>query len=81
MQKNTILTDYDKIIHESKIILKEYDLCNYCLGRFFVKNTNTFSSKRLGNKIKNSINSRTSTKCSLCKNLFSSLDFYAKTRI
>ncbi len=47
MQKNTILTDYDKIIHESKIILKEYDLCNYCLGRFFVKKTNTYTNKML----------------------------------
>ena len=79
MQKNIILTDYSKIIHKSKIILKECDLCDYCLGRFFIKNTNTSSSKRLGNKIMNSINSRTQIKCSLCKNLFSSLDFYAKT--
>ncbi len=47
MQKNTILADYDKIIHESKIILKEYDLCDYCLGRFFVKNTNTFLFKKI----------------------------------
>ena len=79
MQKNIVLTDYSKIIHKSKIILKEYDLCDYCLGRFFIKNTNTSSSKRLGNKIRNSINSRTQIKCSLCKNLFPSLDFYTKT--
>ena len=70
--------EHDKIIHQSKSILKECDLCDNCLGRFFINSTHLSSGKRLGNKIRNSINSRAVTKCYICKNLLSNADLYVK---
>ena len=70
--------EHDKIIHQSKSILKECDLCDNCLGRFFINFTHLSSGKRLGNKIRNSINSRAVTKCYICKNLLSNADLYVK---
>jgi len=78
MQKYGMLEEHDKIIHQSKSILKECDLCDNCLGRFFINFTNLSSGKRLGNKIRNSINSRAVTKCYICKNLLSNADLYVK---
>ena len=78
MQKYGMLEEYDKIILQSKSILKECDLCDNCLGRFFINSTHLSSGKRLGNKIRNSINSRAVTKCYICKNLFSNADLYVK---
>jgi len=79
MQKYGMLEEYDKIILLSKSILKECDLCDNCLGRFFINSAHLSSGKRLGNKIRNSINSRAVTKCYICKNLFSNADLYVKT--
>ena len=73
-----MLEEYDKIILLSKSILKECDLCDNCLGRFFINSTHLSSGKRLGNKIRNSINSRAVTKCYICKNLLSNADLYVK---
>ena len=73
-----MLEEYDKIILQSKSILKECDLCDNCLGRFFINSTHLSSGKRLGNKIRNSINSRAVTKCYICKNLLSNADLYVK---
>ena len=70
--------EHDKIIHQSKSILKECDLCDNCLGRFFINSTHLSSGKRLGNKIRNSTNSRAVTKCYICKNLFSNAVLYVK---
>jgi len=78
MQKYGMLEEHDKIIHQSKSILKECDLCDNCLGRFFINSTHLSSGKRLGNKIRNSINSRAVTKCYICKNLLSNADLYVK---
>jgi len=78
MQKYGMLEEYDKIILQSKSILKECDLCDNCLGRFFISSTNLSSGRRLGNKIRNSINFRIATKCYICKNLFSNIDLYVK---
>ena len=78
MQKYGMLEEHDKIIHQSKSILKECDLCDNCLGRFFINSTRLSSGKRLGNKIRNSINSRAATKCYVCKNLFSNADLYVR---
>jgi len=78
MQKYGMLEEHDKIIHQSKSILKECDLCDNCLGRFFINFTHLSSGKRLGNKIRNSINSRAVTKCYICKNLLSNADLYVK---
>ena len=74
-----MLEEYDKIRLLSKSILKEYDLCDNCLGRFFINSTNLSSVKILGNKIRKSVNSRVVTKCYICKNLFSNMVHYAKT--
>ena len=79
MQKCSMLEEYDKIRLLSKSILKEYDLCDNCLGRFFISSTNLSSGKTLGNKIRKSVNSRVVTKCYICKNLFSNMVHYAKT--
>ena len=73
-----MLEEYDKIILQSKFILKECDLCDNCLGRFFINSAHLSSGKRLGNKIRNSINSRAATKCYVCKNLFSNADLYVR---
>ena len=73
-----MLEEYDKIILQSKFILKECDLCDNCLGRFFINSTHLSSGKRLGNKIRNSTNSRAVTKCYICKNLFSNAVLYVK---
>jgi len=78
MQKYGMSEEHDKIIHQSKSILKECDLCDNCLGRFFINSTHLSSGKRLGNKIRNSINSRAVTKCYICKNLLSNADHYVK---
>jgi len=78
MQKCGVLEKNDKIILQSKSILSECDLCDNCLGRFFVSSTNLSSGRRLGNKIRNSINFRIATKCYICKNLFSNIDLYVK---
>jgi len=78
MQKYGMLEEHDKIIHQSKSILKECDLCDNCLGRFFINSTRLSSGKRLGNKIRNSINARAVTKCYICKNLLSNADLYVK---
>jgi len=78
MQKYGISEEHDKIIHQSKSILKECDLCDNCLGRFFINSTRLSSGKRLGNKIRNLINSRAVTKCYFCKNLLSNADLYVK---
>jgi len=78
MQKYGMLEEYDKIILQSKFILKDCDLCDNCLGRFFINSTHLSSGKRLGNKIRNSINSRAVTKCYICKNLLSNADLYVK---
>jgi len=78
MQKYGMLEEHNKIIHQSKSILKECDLCDNCLGRFFINSAHLSSGKRLGNKIRNSINSRAATKCYVCKNLFSNADLYVR---
>ena len=73
-----MLEEYDKIILQSKSILKEYDLCDNCLGRFFISSAHLSSERMLGNKIRKLINSRAVTKCYICKNLFSNAVLYVK---
>jgi len=73
-----MLEGNDRILSQSKLILKEYDLCDFCLGRFSINLSSSSSTKRLGLKIRNSINSKNISECYICRNLFSSLDFYVK---
>ena len=70
--------EHDKIIHQSKSILKECDLCDNCLGRFFINSTNLSSARALGNKIRSSVNYRAVTKCYICKNLFTNITLHVK---
>ena len=79
LQKTScVLGEYDKIILQSKSILNECDLCDNCLGRFFIRLTHLTSARILGNQIRHSINSRIITKCYICKNIFSNIDLYVK---
>jgi len=78
MQKYNMLEGNDRILSQSKSIIKEYDLCDFCLGRFFINLSSFSSARRLGLKIRNSINSKNISECYICRNLFSSLDFYVK---
>ena len=78
MQKSEMIKYYDKILLKSKSILKEFTLCDDCLGRFFIKLTGFSSSRRLGNRIKDSLHFTTITKCYICKNLLSSSNIYVK---
>ena len=78
MQKSEMFEDYDNILLKSKSILKEFTLCDNCLGRFFIKLAGFSSSRRLGSRIKNSLNFTTSTKCYICKNLLSPSNIYVK---
>ena len=79
LQKTScMLGEYDKIILQSKSILSECDLCDNCLGRFFIRLTHLTSARILGNQIRHSINSRIITKCYICKNIFSNIDLYVK---
>ena len=79
LQKTScMLGEYDKIILQSKSILNECELCDNCLGRFFIRLTHFASARILGNKIRHSINSRIVTKCYICKNIFSNIDLYVK---
>ena len=73
-----MLEGNDRILSQSKSILKEYDLCDFCLGRFFINFSSFSSARRLGLKIRNSINSKNISECYICRNLFSSLDYYVK---
>ena len=56
-------------------ILKEYDLCDQCLGRLFSKQLRLSSNKLLGRKIRRNLKS-TSKKCYICKNLLFNLNQY-----
>ena len=57
-------------------ILKKYDLCDHCLGRFFSKQLHLSSNKLLGKKLHH--NQKTSKKCYICKNIFKNLDYFLK---
>lgn len=46
---------FEKIIPKAKLILKEYALCDNCVGRLFVKNSGFKSNKLLGKRIKNTL--------------------------
>ncbi len=64
-----------KIFPIAEQIIKEYDLCDNCLGRLFSKQFRSSSNKLLGKKLKKHL--RTSLrKCYICKNLLSDLNPY-----
>ncbi|HXG13808.1 MAG TPA: tRNA pseudouridine(54/55) synthase Pus10 [Candidatus Nitrosotenuis sp.] len=68
-------TEFALVLAQSKKILKEYDLCDYCLGRLYAKKLGLASNKQLGRKIRKNIRKK-NIKCYICKNIFESLTHY-----
>ncbi len=68
----------DEIIEETKQILHEYRLCDYCIGRMFASRLRLVSHKNLGEKIRKAIKQGKPKSCYLCKNLMPSLDVFLK---
>jgi len=66
---------YSKVISHAEIILKDYDLCENCLGRLFSRKIGVSSNKLLGRKIHHVLKKKHS-KCYICKNLLEHLDSY-----
>jgi tRNA pseudouridine synthase 10 len=71
------MTTIKEIIPVVNQIIKNYDLCNSCLGRLFSKQLHLSSNKLLGKKLKTSIR-QSSQKCFICKNLLDNLQPYLK---
>ena len=63
------------VLDLSKKIIKEYDLCDNCLGRLFAKKLHLESNKLLGKKIHKNLKTK-NKKCHICKNIFDTLHFY-----
>jgi tRNA pseudouridine synthase 10 len=61
-------------------ILKEYFLCDSCLGRLFSKKLKLSSNRLLGKKLKQK-NFPLSKKCYICKNLFDNLSPHLKSML
>lgn len=67
MRKNN--KPFANVLQLSQKILKEYDLCDVCLGRLFAKKLGLTSNNKLG-KIIHHVLKIKSTKCFVCKNIF-----------
>ncbi len=67
MSKNS--KPFANALQLSQKILKEYDLCDVCLGRLFAKKLGLVSNKKLGQKIHRILKTK-SVKCYVCKNIF-----------
>lgn len=63
----------DLIIDDAKAILKEYKLCDNCLGRLFAPKLGLSSHKRLGSKIRSILKKNNPKSCYICKNTMSKL--------
>ena len=68
------MSDYQHVLTVSDKILKEYSLCDHCLGRLFSKQLRLSSNKLLGKKIQKT--SHSTQKCYICKNLFDNLNYF-----
>jgi tRNA pseudouridine synthase 10 len=66
----------DTIIEETRKILQEYHLCDYCLGRMFASRLRLVSHKSLGGKIRKILKQNAPKSCYLCKNLMPGLDVF-----
>ena len=71
------MTTIQEIIPVANQIIKDYDLCDSCLGRLFSKQMNLSSNKLLGKKLKMSAR-KSSKKCFICNNLLDNLTPYLK---
>lgn len=63
----------DAVVEETRKILREYRLCDYCLGRMFASRLGVVSHKVLGMKIRKIIKQGNPKSCYLCKNLMADL--------
>jgi tRNA pseudouridine synthase 10 len=62
------------VIDETREILHEYHLCDYCLGRIFASRLRVVSHKILGEKIRGIIKQSHPKSCYICKTLMSHHD-------
>ncbi|MDH2907421.1 MAG: pseudouridine synthase, partial [Candidatus Nitrosotalea sp.] len=69
-------TKMDVVIEETRQILREYNLCDYCLGRMFASKLRLVSHKNLGEKIRKITKQSKPKSCYLCKNLMPELDTF-----
>ena len=67
---------FENIIPKAKLILNEYTLCDYCVGRLFAKNLALTSNKLLGKRIKITLKKNSTSKCYICNDIFSNLEYY-----
>jgi len=68
-------------VSTSNLILSEYDLCDFCIGRIFKKKLNVISSEILGKKIRKNLRRKPSVKCFICKNILSNSDYFVEKMI
>ncbi|CUR51288.1 tRNA pseudouridine synthase Pus10 [Nitrosotalea devaniterrae] len=66
------------VIEETRQILRDYRLCDYCLGRMFASKLRLVSHKNLGEKIRKIVKQSKPKSCYLCKNLMTELDVFLK---
>lgn len=66
----------DAVIDETRQILREYHLCDYCIGRMFASKLHLVSHKNLGEKIRKIIKQSKPKSCYLCKNLMPELGVF-----
>ncbi len=67
----------EEIIPISNELMKNYGLCDSCLGRLFSKQLHLSSNKLLGKKLKAHVK-QSQKKCFICKNLLDNLSAYLK---
>ncbi len=70
MQKNRM----SEVIEHTVKILRDFHLCDYCLGRMFASKLKVTSHKKLGQKIRKKIKQKIPSSCYICKNLMDDLD-------
>ena len=63
----------DNYLADAKKILNEYDLCDFCIGRLFVKKLKVSSSEILGKKIRKKLEMDSTTNCFICRGILPNL--------
>lgn len=70
MQKSKM----SEVIENTVKILRDFHLCDYCLGRMFASKLKVTSHKKLGQKIRKKLKQKIPNSCYICKNLMDNLD-------
>ena len=68
------MSKIDLVIPDAKKILKDHNICDYCLGRIFATKLGVSSHQRLGGKIRSALHKKNPKVCFICKNIMSRLD-------